>query len=73
MGVLGGFGEYFNIDPVILRVIYAGVSIFTAVIPGIIAYLVAAMLMPNNPHAPMSHDTHDPQGEANHGHHEGSH
>lgn len=47
---MGGFGEYFDIDPVILRVIYAGVSIFTAIIPGIIAYLIAALLMPNAPH-----------------------
>ncbi len=71
MGVLGGFGEYFNIDPVILRVLYAGISIFTAVIPGIIAYLVAALLMPNNPN-PVHHESHNDH----HGHHdagEGTH
>ena len=68
MGVLGGFGEYFNIDPVILRVLYAGISIFTAIIPGIIAYLVAALLMPNNPN-PVVHEAHHDE----HNHHEGHH
>ncbi len=51
MGVLGGFGEYFNVDPVILRVLFAGISIFTAIIPGIFAYFIAALLMPNSPEA----------------------
>ena len=68
MGVLGGFGEYFNIDPVILRVLYAGISIFTAIIPGIIAYLVAALLMPNNPN-PVTHEVHHDE----HDHHDTYH
>ena len=68
MGVLGGFGEYFNIDPVILRVLYAGISIFTAIIPGIIAYLVAALLMPNNPN-PVVHEVHHDE----HDHHDTHH
>lgn len=68
MGVLGGFGDYFNVDPVILRVLYAGISIFTAVIPGIIAYLVAALLMPNNPNPVVHSEHHHKEGEHHEGH-----
>lgn len=45
-GVMGGFGEYFDIDPVLLRVIYVGFSVFTAVFPGILAYILMALIMP---------------------------
>lgn len=45
-GVMGGFGEYFDIDPVLLRVIYLGFSVFTGVLPGILAYLLMASIMP---------------------------
>ena len=40
-GVCGGIGEYFNIDPVIIRVI-------ALVVPGfnLLAYLVMALLIP---------------------------
>ncbi|MDP2629372.1 MAG: PspC domain-containing protein [Candidatus Harrisonbacteria bacterium] len=45
-GVLGGIGEYFNIDPTLLRLIFLLVVIFTALIPGIIFYILAFALMP---------------------------
>ncbi len=48
-GVMGGFGEYFDIDPVILRVFYTAIAVFTAVLPGILAYILMAMVMPNKP------------------------
>lgn len=48
-GVMGGFGEYFNIDPVLFRVSYLLVSVFTAIFPGIIAYILMAMVMPKKP------------------------
>jgi len=49
-GVLGGVGEYFNIDPVLLRVIvvvltFAGVG-FTVPL-----YLLLALVMPDNDQA----------------------
>jgi len=46
-GVCGGIAEYFNIDPVIVRVI-AVVSIFANGI-GLIAYLIAWIIIPQNP------------------------
>ncbi len=49
-GVMGGLGEYFNIDPVLFRVIYIGLIVFTVFLPGIIAYILMALIMPNRPH-----------------------
>ena len=43
-GVCGGLGEYFNIDPVIIRVVW-GVLAFVWGI-GLIAYLVCAFAFP---------------------------
>lgn len=48
-GIMGGFGEYFDIDPTILRAIYIVVSVFTAIFPGIIAYILMAMVVPKHP------------------------
>jgi phage shock protein PspC (stress-responsive transcriptional regulator) len=48
-GVLGGFAEYLDIDPSLLRVIYVLVTFFTGIIPGVLAYLVAWMVMSEAP------------------------
>ena len=48
-GVLGGLGEYFDIDPTILRVFYILLSVFTACFPGFIAYIFMAFVMPQKP------------------------
>lgn len=45
-GLLGGIGEYFDTDPVLIRVLYLMVSVFTGVIPGIIAYFLGALIVP---------------------------
>lgn len=45
-GVFGGLGEYFDVDPVILRLAFVFVLIFTAIIPGLIAYLAAIFIVP---------------------------
>lgn len=44
-GVCGGIAEYFNIDPVIIRVIWGVLAL--AYGTGIIAYLVCAFVFPN--------------------------
>ncbi len=46
-GVIGGIGEYFEVDPVILRVGYILISVFTAIFPGLIAYILIALVIPN--------------------------
>ena len=43
-GVLGGIAEYFGIDVTITRLIGVLLILFTGV--GLIAYIVAALLMP---------------------------
>lgn len=48
-GVVGGIGEYFNIDPVILRIIWILLVAFSGFVPGIIAYLIAALIVPKRP------------------------
>lgn len=45
-GVCGGLAEYFNIDPTIVRVAYAAVSLFCAGFPGLILYIVLALILP---------------------------
>lgn len=45
-GVCGGIGEYFGIDPTVVRVIWAIASV-ASVGTGAIAYLICACAMPN--------------------------
>lgn len=48
-GLLGGLGDYMGIDPVLLRLIGVIVIIFTGIIPGLIAYLLGAIVVPLEP------------------------
>ena len=45
-GVCGGVAEYFELDPTLVRAVYAFLTIITGVIPGLIAYFVLAYIMP---------------------------
>jgi phage shock protein C len=45
-GVIGGIGEYFDIDPVILRIIWILLVVFTAFAPGIIVYFFSVLIIP---------------------------
>ena len=47
VGVCGGIAEYFNIDPTVVRVIWAVASIFA--FAGVIAYIVCAFVIPEKP------------------------
>ncbi|RJQ14350.1 PspC domain-containing protein [Candidatus Parcubacteria bacterium] len=47
-GVIGGIGEYFNIDPTLLRLAWILVVVLTAFFPGVIAYILAAMVVPKH-------------------------
>lgn len=48
-GVLGGLAEYLHMKPNVLRVIYLVVTALTSFIPGIVVYLMLAVLMPDDP------------------------
>ena len=45
-GVCGGIGEYLNLDPTIVRLICVLVGLSGA---GLLAYFVAAIIMPQEP------------------------
>ncbi len=51
LGVCGGIGEYFDVDPVAVRLIWLLLIVFTGGIPGLVTYVFAALLMPKKPHA----------------------
>ena len=46
-GVCAGVAEYFNIDPTVVRVIWAVTSLFAFV--GVVAYAVCAFVIPEKP------------------------
>lgn len=43
-GVCGGLGEYFNIDPVIFRIIF--IALFLAAGSGVLIYLIMFLMVP---------------------------
>lgn len=49
-GVLGGMGEYLDVDPVLLRLFYVAVTVFTAIFPGIVVYIFAIFIVPGRSH-----------------------
>jgi phage shock protein C len=48
-GVLGGLGEYFDVDPTILRLGFIFFSVLSAGFGGLIIYLLAVLVVPENP------------------------
>ncbi|MDR0645838.1 MAG: PspC domain-containing protein [Elusimicrobiota bacterium] len=46
-GVCGGIAEYFELDPTLVRLGWAFLTLFTCAFPGIILYAVAAIIMPS--------------------------
>lgn len=46
LGVCGGLGEYFGIDPTIVRLLW--IFAFFAFGVGLIAYIIAAIVMPES-------------------------
>ncbi|MET0979966.1 MAG: PspC domain-containing protein [Candidatus Saccharimonadales bacterium] len=45
-GVCGGIAEYFDIDPTLVRLGWIILTVVTGIIPGVIAYVIAAIVMP---------------------------
>ncbi|MEM2848749.1 MAG: PspC domain-containing protein [Candidatus Bathyarchaeia archaeon] len=48
-GVCGGLGEYLNIDPVVVRLIWVAISLVWGF--GIILYIISALIIPEEPTA----------------------
>lgn len=45
-GILGGIGEYLGVDPVLIRVLFLALTVFTGFVPGILFYLLAYFVIP---------------------------
>lgn len=45
-GVLGGLGEYFEIDPTLIRLAYVIFTIASGFFPGILGYFLAVLVIP---------------------------
>ncbi|MEG1615683.1 MAG: PspC domain-containing protein [Bacteroidales bacterium] len=46
-GVCGGIADYLGVDPTVIRVAFALLVIFTGFVPGIIAYVLMAIIIPD--------------------------
>jgi len=48
-GIFGGLGEYLNVDPTLLRLIFLFLFLATGIAPALIAYIVALFIVPKRP------------------------
>ena len=48
-GVCGGLGVYLKIDPVLVRLLWVGITCLTGFVPGMVAYLIAWLIVPLQP------------------------
>jgi phage shock protein C len=48
-GVCGGLAEYFEIDVSLVRLIFVGIALITALVPMVIFYLIAWIIIPVEP------------------------
>jgi phage shock protein C len=51
-GICGGVGEYLKMDPTIIRLIWVLIVLFTGIFPGVIIYLIAMVVIPEEPLTP---------------------
>lgn len=49
-GVCGGIAEYFDIDPVLIRILWVCASLFSACFPGLLVYIIFAIFVPSQPY-----------------------
>lgn len=49
-GVLAGFAEYIYADKTLIRLVYVLLSIFSAGFPGLLAYIIAWIVIPEKPY-----------------------
>jgi phage shock protein PspC (stress-responsive transcriptional regulator) len=58
-GVCGGIGDYLGLDPTMIRIAWAILTVFTA-FSGIIFYIICAIIIPQNPgYRPEDYRTYD--------------
>ena len=47
-GVCAGFGEYFDIDFTLIRLVFVALALMTAILPMLIFYIVAWIVIPTD-------------------------
>ncbi len=47
-GVCAGLANYFNLDPTLVRVGFVALVLLTGIFPGVILYIVLAVIMPKD-------------------------
>ena len=47
LGVCGGLGRYFGVDPTVVRLTWVVLSLFGGVFPGVILYFIAGLIIPD--------------------------
>jgi phage shock protein C len=48
LGVCGGLGRYFGIDPTLVRILVAVATFFSAIFPGIVLYFILGFVVPSD-------------------------
>jgi phage shock protein C len=48
-GICGGLAEYLNTDVTILRLVWLLIVVFTGIFPGVIVYVLAILVIPEQP------------------------
>jgi len=49
LGVCGGIAEFFEIDSSLVRLGWVVVTVLTGIVPGILGYIMAAIVIPKQP------------------------
>ncbi len=48
-GVLGGLGDYFEVDSTLIRLAYVLFTLSTGFFPGLVGYFLAILIIPKEP------------------------
>lgn len=48
-GVCGGIAEYYGLDSSLVRLGWVVLTVMTGVLPGVVGYFIAAIVIPNRP------------------------
>jgi len=51
-GICGGIGEYIRVDPVVVRLLWIVVTLLTGIVPGLLIYGLAWIIVPQRPRRP---------------------
>ncbi len=55
-GSAAGVAEYFNLDPTIIRIVFAVLGILTGIFPVVLLYVILVLIMPKAETQPPSGD-----------------